>query len=292
MKKKILLPVSAFVAMLAVASCGSSGENSETTETVEDTAVALSQLWESDSTLKVPESVYFDGAAGVLYVSQIDGGPSEADGKGGIAKVGLDGAIVDADWITGLNAPKGLGKYENKLYIADITDVVVVDIATGKVLEKLPAEGSAFLNDVTVDKNGVVYISDSSTKKIFRLKDGKVEEYFESPERPNGLLAVGDHLMILDNGNLYKLDAAKSLTKLAEGMESSTDGIEQVAAGEYIVSSWVGAVYYVKESGDVQELLNTKDQKINSADIGYDPEKKIVYIPTFAKNSVVAYALQ
>lgn len=293
MKKNALLSVSALVAMMTMASCGSTEKNDEATvETTEVGSAKLTELWATDSTLKVPESVYFDGAAQVLYVSQIDGGPAEADGKGGIAKVGLDGAIVDANWVSGLNAPKGLGKFDNKLYIADITDVVVVDISTGKVLEKIAVAGSVFLNDVTVDKNGVVYISDSSSKKIFVIKDGKASEYFESPERPNGLLAVGDNLMILDNGNLYKLDASKTLTKLAEGMEASTDGIEQVKDGEYIVSSWIGAVYYVKEDGDVQELLNTKDQKINSADIGYDPEKKIVYIPTFAKNSVVAYELQ
>ena len=39
-------------------------------------------------------------------------------------------------------------------------------------------------------------------------------------------------------------------------------------------------------------LGRTKEEKINSADIGYDPVKKIVYIPTFAKSSVVAYTLQ
>lgn len=294
MKKSTLLSASALATMLAMASCGSSTQESTdtTTEATVQTELSLTKVWSTDTTLRVPESVYYDAKGQILYVSQIDGGPADADGKGGIAKVGLDGTIVDANWVTGLHAPKGLGVYDNKLYIADITDVVVVDIATGKVTGKYPAPGSTFLNDVTVDANGVVYISDSSTKKVFRMKDNKVEEYFESPERPNGLLAVGDDLMILDNGSLYKLDAAKTLTKLAEGMEASTDGIEQVAPGEYIVSSWIGAVYYVKEDGSVKELLNTKEEKINSADIGYDPVKKIVYIPTFAKSSVVAYTLQ
>jgi hypothetical protein len=280
--------------MVAMASCSSS-TTQESADTATEVALeerSLTKLWSSDTTLRVPESVYFDAEGQILYVSQIDGGPAEADSKGGIAKVGLDGTIVDANWISGLHAPKGLGKFGSKLYIADITEVVIADIATGKVIQKLKAPGSTFLNDVTVDANGIVYISDSSTKKVFRLKDGKVEEYFESPERPNGLLAVGENLMILDNGNLYKLDASKTLTKLAEGMEASTDGIEEVTPGEYIVSSWIGAVYYVKEDGSVQELLNTKEEKINSADIGYDPVKKIVYIPTFAKSSVVAYTLQ
>jgi hypothetical protein len=49
------------------------------------------RVWESDATLKTPESVYFDAKRKVLYVSNIDGEPWAADGKGSIGKVGLDG---------------------------------------------------------------------------------------------------------------------------------------------------------------------------------------------------------
>jgi hypothetical protein len=39
-------------------------------------------------------------------------------------------------------------------------------------------------------------------------------------------------------------------------------------------------------------LLDTREQKVNSADIGYDAKNKIVYVPTFFRNSVVAYQLK
>ncbi len=35
----------------------------------------LTKLWSTDTTLKVPESVYFDGKRSVLYVTNIDGQP-------------------------------------------------------------------------------------------------------------------------------------------------------------------------------------------------------------------------
>ncbi len=252
----------------------------------------LEKLWETDAVVQVPESVLFDKEKNVLYVSQIDGKGGEKDGKGGIAKVNPDGKIQELDWISGLNAPKGLGKYGNKLYIADIDEVVVADIATGKVEQKIAVADAKFLNDITVDKSGRVFVSDSQTKRIHLVTGNQASVYFESPERPNGLLALGDDLLILDNGNLYRLNSKKELKQLAEGMEKSTDGIEEVKKGEYIVSCWIGVVYYVKENGSVTTLLDTRESGTNSADIGYDARKKIVYIPTFAKNSVAAYQLK
>ena len=52
----------------------------------------LEKLWETDSVLKVPESVLFDGDNKILYAANIDGtDPWAKDGKGSVAKVGLDG---------------------------------------------------------------------------------------------------------------------------------------------------------------------------------------------------------
>ncbi|HEY4335294.1 MAG TPA: ATP/GTP-binding protein, partial [Puia sp.] len=69
----------------------------------------LVKLWETDSVLKVPESVLYSPEDKLLYNSNIDGQPNEKDGKGSIGKTALDGKIIKVDWVTGLNAPKGLG---------------------------------------------------------------------------------------------------------------------------------------------------------------------------------------
>ena len=74
-------------------------------------------------------------------------------------------------------------------------------------------------------------------------------------------------------------------------MDPSTDGVEHVQGNEFIVSCWAGAVYLVK-GGETQQLLDTRPQKINSADIGYDPKNRIVYVPTFFGNTIVAYELK
>src|SRR4051812_30646599 len=122
---------------------------------------SLQKLWETDSVVAVPESVYPVKGKDLLYVSLIDGGGWEADSKGGIAKLGTDGKNFNPQWITGLNAPKGIGVVGNKLYAADISEVAVIDIAKGKVDMKIKIDSAKGLNDITTTADGVVYVSDS-----------------------------------------------------------------------------------------------------------------------------------
>jgi hypothetical protein len=253
---------------------------------------SLTKLWQTDSVLKVPESVLFDGAHKLLYISNIDGAPDGKDGKGSIGKLGLDGKIIAIDWVSGLDAPKGMALYNGKLYVADLSNVVVIDVAKAAIIKKIPIDGAQFLNDVTVDSKGVVYISDSQTGKVHRLENDNVTTYLEGFARPNGLLAVGSDLYVLASGTLYKAGADKKQTKIAEGMQASTDGIEEVKPGEFVVSCWSGVVYYVKSDGTVKELLDTRPDNSNTADIGYDAKNRIIYVPTFFKKSVAAYQLK
>lgn len=252
----------------------------------------LTQLWETDTLLRTPESVLYDAKARLLYVSNIEGIPNEKDGKGSIAKVGLDGKIINAQWVTGLNAPKGMGIYKNKLYVADLTEVVVIDMDKATIIERIPVEGSVFLNDITIDKSGAVYVSDSRVYKVYRIDKGFVVTLFQNLQGPNGLLALGDELLILDKGSLVKQLASGTLANITEGMDPSTDGIEQVQKNEYLVSCWNGVIYYIYANGNKQVLLDTRPQKSNTADIGYDAKNRILYVPTFYGNKVVAYQLK
>jgi hypothetical protein len=252
----------------------------------------LVKKWETDTLLKVPESVLYDGKNNLLYTANIDGQPNDKDGRGSIGKVGLDGKIIAAEWVQGLNAPKGMALHKKTLYVADVDEIVVIDTRDGSISKRIKVAGSTFLNDVTVDKKGVVYVSDSRTKKVHRIKKGNVTTHLENLQGPNGLLVHNKQLYVLDNGGLYRVEENKSLTKITDGMEGGTDGIENVTGDDFIVSCWGGVVYYVKADGTKEKLLDTREQKVNSADIGYDAKNRIVYVPTFWKNNVVAYELK
>ena len=253
---------------------------------------SLVKKWETEATLKVPESVLFDAGRGVLFISNIDGEPWADDGKGSIGKVGLDGKIIAGEWVTGLSAPKGLGLRGNLLYAADIDRVVVVDVEKGMIVDRIPVAGAHGLNDVSISADGVIYVTDSKDKRLYSIEDGKASLLLEGLKAPNGVLAHKGELYILESGGLYRVGKNKELVLLSGGIEGNADGLENVSGGDFLVSCWAGVIHYVKADGTHEVLLDTSAEKINSADIGYDAKKRIVYVPTFFKNSVVAYELK
>jgi len=135
----------------------------------------------------------------------------------------------------------------------------------------------------------VIWVSDSKNKKIFKVEGDKSSLFLENLKGPNGVLMRGKDFYILDNGGAYKVNADKTLTMISDGMEGGTDGIENVKGNDFLVSCWGGAIWYVHADGTKELLLDTRAEKKNTADIGFDPKTQTVYVPTFWKNSVVAY---
>lgn len=248
----------------------------------------LEKIWETDTVVAIPESVLPVG--NILYVSQIDGGGWNADGRGGVAKIAPDGRIIDLNWVTGLNAPKGLGIYNNRLYAADISEVVVIDIRKGKIEKKIPIGSANGLNDITVTDKGVVYVSDSRSNKIWRIENDQPALYLNNIKGVNGLKAINDELFI-GAGKIFMKATANKQTHTVAEVPQSIDGIEPVGNGDFILTAWSGWIFYVKANGTVETILETHEQKKNTADIGYDAVKRIVYVPSFNGKTVAAYRL-
>ena len=271
-----------------------------TAEEAVSSQTTLEALWHTKA-LRVPESVLWyqqhnEGKTdSLLFVSEIDGQGSAADGVGGVALLNTDGSIRHKDWLRGLNAPKGLATYQGKLYIADLTEVVIVDIASAKILQKITAPDSVFLNDVTVDAKGRVYISDTRKNRIYKLEQQKISVFLDNVEAANGLTVVEEQLYIAAGDKLLKTDlsaAQSNITQVAIGFAERADGLEPVGNGDFIVSCWAGLVYYVSADGRIQQVLDSRELKLNTADIGWDAATKTLYIPTFLGNSVQAYKLK
>ena len=256
----------------------------------------LVKVWETDTTLRTHESVLYDDRTDKLYVANIDGKSDGLDGNGFISRVSLDGKIENLRWTSGLNAPKGMGLYKNRLYVTDIYRLVAINTETGQAEKTWDAvdQKSAFLNDVTVAKDGTVYVSDNRTDKIYRLKDDKWEVWMQGEQlnKPNGLLAVGKNQLMVGctkTGALRSVDVnTKTMMTIADGM-AVTDGIVPEGKGNYFVSDWNGQVFHVNANGTKVQLIDTRADKVNAADIEYAPKKKLLIVPTFLKNKLVAY---
>jgi len=250
---------------------------------------SLEKIWETDTVVAVPESVL--PVKNMLYVSLIDGGGWDADGKGGVGKLSVDGKKYDGNWITGLNAPKGLGIFGDRLYVADISEVVVINIKKNAIEKKIAIDSAKGLNDITVTGKGIVYVSDSRTSKIWRIENDRATLCLDNMKGVNGLKSIGDDLYIGSGKSFLKADAKKQITTIAE-VPQGIDGIEPIGNGDFILTAWAGYIWYVHADGKIETLLETYQDKKNTADIGYDQQQHILYVPTFNAKKVVAYKLK
>lgn len=102
----------------------------------------------------------------------INGDPSEKNQNGSISKISPDnGSIIELNWINGLNTPKGLAVNDDKLYLADIDELVEAGVSDGQIIDRYRAAGAVFLNDVAIDSQDRVYGADTGTNTIYRLEN-------------------------------------------------------------------------------------------------------------------------
>ncbi len=280
-----------FVVCLGV-SC-SSKSTTTTTDTEQPPAPSLIERWATDTLLRTPESVLFDPTRNLAYVSNVNQNPWEKDGNGFLSKIDLAGNIIELAWVTGLNGPKGMGIRDNKLLVADIDEVVEIELETGAIVHRFGVEGTPTLNDITVYQ-GEVYVSGSDSNTIFELKDGKLTPILAGElGRPNGLFAETDRLLMITSSSseLYSIDKATKAPKLLVGKLGHGDGIVPVGNGGYLASSWRGEIFYLTSDWHRTQLLDTQEAKINAADIEYVIDQHLLLVPTFFDNRVVAYEL-
>jgi sugar lactone lactonase YvrE len=247
----------------------------------------LEKLWETDTVINVPESVMPDPDKNLLYVSLVGNKP----GNGGISILGTDGKVINKTFTSGLNAAKGMARYKDKIYITSLTEVAVVDITSGKIAQKIPVDSAVFLNDIAIDSKGVVYVSDTRRGKVHRIINGKVSTWLSNIKSANGLKLIGNDLYILSSTSLLKVTPKREITTIAT-ISCEGDGLEPAGNGDFIATCWTGYVFYIHANGKVDTLLDTHEQKINTADIAYDIKQRILYIPTFNAKKVMAFSLK
>lgn len=294
---KFILPAACLVSGLLSAGCNGIGSgNSSTDSSAESSAtqLRLEKAWETDTSLRAPESALWDTEEQLFFVSDINGDGSAKDGNGFISQLGSDGKIIKLHWVDGLDAPKGLALYQGTLYAADLDSLVVIDVASARITNKVYVPGATFLNDAVADPDGNIYVSDTRQGKVFKYHDGSVSLLWGLPEMKgaNGLLWWKGKLWILTADGLYSYTAAPDVKPvLFSDAVKGGDGLTAVNDSDLIASRWIGEVYYIHANGTAEKLLDTRQVHQNAADLGYLPDQNLLTIPTFNGNTVAAYRL-
>lgn len=286
--KKIVLAIGMFIATLAVAQ-----------------VPQTEKKWEL-SGFNNPESIIKDDVNNVLYVSSVNGNPTDKDINGYISKVSVDGKIISQKWIEGLNAPKGMAIYKGKLYVADITDIVVIDIVQAKVTNRFTVEGSTFLNDVAADQKGNVYVSNTfGFSAIYKLdKSGTIETFLkdEQLQMPNGLYVDGNKLLLAPwgigfdpatyqtktPGSLLSVNIKNKKVTVLSSPIGNLDGLEKTLHG-YMITDWLAGKLFYYNGTAATELI---DLPQGSADLEFDEKNRTVFIPLMNDNKIEAYQLK
>jgi sugar lactone lactonase YvrE len=261
----------------------------------------LAPAWEATG-FEAPESVAYDPDHSLLYVSNIAGDPGAADGNGYISRLGLDGVVQDQKWVEGLNAPKGMDVANGRLYVADIGELVEIDTETGEIVHRYPAEGSMFLNDVSADATGRVFVSDMGANAIWLLENGSFQQWLqdEALMSPNGLLVEDGNLRVASwgvmTGNGFETDpaghvksvdlATKEISDVgADAPIGNLDGLEAAGDGGWFASDWMaGSLLRVAPDGTVETLA---DLNQGSADI--EANEGLILVPMMMDGTVVAF---
>jgi DNA-binding beta-propeller fold protein YncE len=256
--------------------------------------ISLEKKWETEAVFKTPESVLYDAVSGNVFVANINGSPTGKDGNGFIARLSPDGIILQPEWVTGLDAPKGMAVFEGRLFVTNITEVVEIDIAGARIVRRIPVNGSMFLNDLAVNEQGELFATDTQYGRIYKIQNGKANSWMEDQliSGANGLYYSKGFLFIGGGGNIMKVDVKTNEMVVEVARTGSVDGLYLTADNRFIFSDWKGSVFIAKVNGIPEKILDLTREKTNIADFGVIPEKNLLLLPTFANHRVICYSFK
>ncbi|MFT3740064.1 MAG: hypothetical protein QM786_15030 [Breznakibacter sp.] len=254
----------------------------------------VTSLWATDKVFDVPESALYAHTEKLIFVSNISGNPTDKDGNGFISTLSPTGKVFNLKWIEGLNAPKGMVLVGKSLFVSDIDELVEIDIDGRKIVQRYQAAQGKFLNDVAATSDGAVYVSDTDDQSIYQLKNGIFTKWLSSDALAgvNGLAVEGDTLFAGTPKGIVSITLPGMEVSVWAGNTGRIDGLAWNGSGAFLYSDWQGKTYWVQKGQKPIMVLNTTADKVNAADIGFNKEKGILYVPSFFDNRVMAYKVE
>ncbi|MFO0662785.1 MAG: hypothetical protein U0174_02480 [Polyangiaceae bacterium] len=285
-------------------------------------------VWKDMAT---PESVLYDADGDRYLVSNINGGPLDADNNGFISELSPDGTVKKLKFIEGgkkatLNAPKGSVIVKGVFYVADIDHVRMFDAKTGAPKGAIKVPEATFLNDMAASPDGRIFVSDSGLRQdgegfaptgsdaVYEIVKGKPVAIVKSKslEGPNGLLFAEGRLLVntFNAAHLFSiadhyLNPPKK-QKVGPGvveavqMPPAMENVTKLPNGGLDGLVYTGTSYVVSSWGGKAVyrgalggvFATVLDSIAAAADMGYDTKRKRLLVPRFMGNVVEAYDIQ
>lgn len=256
-----------------------------------------------------PEVALWDPASQAWYVSSYGGYTLDQvnrEGDGFISKLDKDGNDVPGEFVTGLNSPYDMDVFKGKLFVADTSELVVIDVKTARVDRKIKVGNTnGILNGVAVDpSNGDVYVSGWTDDTIYKVtgaatKKPKASIFMRSPalETPNDMLIEAGRIVVTADGpgfftssfdptqgRLLAIDRRTRKIKALTERFGVPDGIVRDGRSYFTNDYMTGRILRVGPQGQLQTV---SQHPPGTAELSWDPKRRLMSIVQSPENMVI-----
>lgn len=269
------------------------------------------------SGFRTPESVRYDADQDVYFVSNIDGVPNAKDNNGYIARVHADSTGAAPTMLVQggrngvtLHAPKGMAIVGDTLWVTDIDAVRGFHRRTGAPVASIDLRPLkvVFANDLAAGADGTLLVTETGIRfgADGQMSHPGTDQVIAIRGRtPTAVLTGGN----LGSPNGIAWDARNSRWILGgfagkellawNGTDTTAttivagpggyDGIEVLADGRVLVSSWTDSTVHVLDGTTLTPLVRNVAAP---ADIGVDTKRNLLLLPRFQDGRVEVWRLR
>jgi sugar lactone lactonase YvrE len=239
--------------------------------------VATGEFCEPETVLPLPDNT--------LLVSNVCG--IHATGNGFLTLLDANGQVLDWRKVEGLDAPLGMARLADRLYLVDNNRLKIFAWPDYDLLETVDLETSV-ANDIAVAADGTVFVTDTARHQVIERSADGTRSVLTGDARftgANGIALHKGHLYI-GGQRLWRVDlSSRSVETIGPEWLTDIDGIEFEADGTLQVTPVGGPLIRYRSGQDIEILAG---EGISSANHGYADELQLALIPTGYDNSVIA----
>jgi len=184
-----------------------------------------------------PESITYDTTGKRYFISNTSSSKIvQRDRQGNVT-----------DFVTVGGSIHGVTVHNGKVYVCNGTRVRGYDLNTAAEVFNVVISGSTFLNDLAIDNSGMMYVSDFSGRRIYKVNTNNSEYWIYVPattNQPNGVYvdAPRNRLLICCWGGSAPVKAVNlsdsTISNIITTPYSNCDGISLDRNDNVYISTW------------------------------------------------------
>lgn len=260
------------------------------------------------SHMSSPAAIAYSPQENCYYITNITGNPNVESNNGFVTRLSIDeeGRTLTEVVIKGgekgivLNAPKGIVYNQGYLYITDITKLRIFSIdyaGNWKAIHNISVPNSQFLNEIVLDRKGIIWAADSVGDCIFELRPPYQEKvrrryFYRQIVEPMGIALSSSSEQIwlssLSSDLIYKADLkTRKITNKYHFRIRGLAGICAFDKNKIAAVDFSTKAYIITIDGNkvVRETIN-REPLMKPSGIIYEPVSGLVLVTELKDNAV------